>query len=276
MHFSTVARSIVLLAAAAVSASTLHDRNQVCNANNCARAVTGTREGRIPSITSRRLDCSSFMLVTVTLAPTTTTLTETVSGVTTITITTTLSPANQARRAVQGAVTIRPTSIPPYASPCPNSSAFSSACSCWGIGPMKTTAAASTVTATTTVTAVATNVVVVDECNSLPYIGCGQYLSTSCRSGTGSCACLTDSKGLTFCAKSTGGCSSDRACAVDSDCAAGWKCTAPDGACCGFSICMLNSVGDCFGSTGQPVQRLTSLGPAQEGSSELIPHIVSV
>jgi hypothetical protein len=40
--------------------------NPTCNANNCARAVTGTRSGKVPDITSRVEDCSSFMLVTVT------------------------------------------------------------------------------------------------------------------------------------------------------------------------------------------------------------------
>jgi hypothetical protein len=39
-----------------------------CDANNCARAVTGTRSGKLPDVTSRMEDCSSFMLVTVTPA----------------------------------------------------------------------------------------------------------------------------------------------------------------------------------------------------------------
>jgi hypothetical protein len=39
-----------------------------CNANNCARAVTGTRSGKMPDVTSRWADCSSFQQVTVTPA----------------------------------------------------------------------------------------------------------------------------------------------------------------------------------------------------------------
>lgn len=39
-----------------------------CNADNCARAVTGTRSGKVPDVTSRMEDCSSFMQVTVTPA----------------------------------------------------------------------------------------------------------------------------------------------------------------------------------------------------------------
>jgi hypothetical protein len=39
-----------------------------CNANNCARAVTGTRAGKTPGVASRMADCSSFMMVTVTPA----------------------------------------------------------------------------------------------------------------------------------------------------------------------------------------------------------------
>lgn len=38
--------------------------NGGCNADNCARAVTGTREGKL-AITSRQADCSSFMRATV-------------------------------------------------------------------------------------------------------------------------------------------------------------------------------------------------------------------
>ena len=36
-----------------------------CNADNCARAVTGTRPGKTPDVASRMADCSSFMEITV-------------------------------------------------------------------------------------------------------------------------------------------------------------------------------------------------------------------
>jgi hypothetical protein len=39
--------------------------NAGCNADNCARAVTGTRPGKTPSVESRKIDCSSFQKITV-------------------------------------------------------------------------------------------------------------------------------------------------------------------------------------------------------------------
>ncbi|KAH6687746.1 hypothetical protein F5X68DRAFT_206200 [Plectosphaerella plurivora] len=63
------ATRLVVLLVAAVGAS-VHGRNSGgCNANNCARAVSGTNAAKAPSITSRKQDCASFMLVTVTPAP---------------------------------------------------------------------------------------------------------------------------------------------------------------------------------------------------------------
>lgn len=41
------------------------ERANGCNDNNCARAVTGTRD-KEPDVTVRQRECSSFMLVTVT------------------------------------------------------------------------------------------------------------------------------------------------------------------------------------------------------------------
>ena len=66
-----------------------------CNANNCARAVTGTRPGKTPAVTSRQSDCASFV-----------------------------------RSTVDPAVT---TGLPSYASACTSAGAYSSACACWGI-----------------------------------------------------------------------------------------------------------------------------------------------
>ena len=40
-----------------------------CNADNCARAVTGTSAGIAPAFTVRQSDCSSFQKTTVTPAP---------------------------------------------------------------------------------------------------------------------------------------------------------------------------------------------------------------
>lgn len=60
--------AIVLSFVAAAMAGVI-ERTNGCNADNCARAVTGTREGLLPT-SSRSADCSSFMLATVTPKPT--------------------------------------------------------------------------------------------------------------------------------------------------------------------------------------------------------------
>ncbi|KAG4418276.1 hypothetical protein IFR04_008552 [Cadophora malorum] len=122
-----------------------------CNANNCARAVTGTRIGKIPDQTSRMRDCSSFMLVTVTPA------TSTITATATITSTTTLGGMMKRQAAVleQRQVTVTPSSIPIYASACSSAARYSSACSCWGITARTTTASAPVTRTTVTVTATA-------------------------------------------------------------------------------------------------------------------------
>jgi hypothetical protein len=52
-------KSILLILSLLEAVSAAHR----CHAmgNNCARAVTGTRHGKVPNIASRRADCSSFM-----------------------------------------------------------------------------------------------------------------------------------------------------------------------------------------------------------------------
>ena len=45
------------------------ERANGCNANNCARAVTGTRD-KEPNVATRQAQCSSFQLITVTPDPT--------------------------------------------------------------------------------------------------------------------------------------------------------------------------------------------------------------
>lgn len=50
------------------------------------------------------------------------------------------------------AVTVFPTAIPDYASPCVDDAEYSSACSCWGITAATTTAATPTKTEIVTVT----------------------------------------------------------------------------------------------------------------------------
>ena len=58
-----VALSFVTVALASV----LEQRD--CAGNNCNRAVTGTRDGILPA-SARSADCASFLLTTVTPAPT--------------------------------------------------------------------------------------------------------------------------------------------------------------------------------------------------------------
>jgi hypothetical protein len=97
-----------------------------CNADNCARAVTGSRlgEGRIASA---KADCSSFLATTI-LADA-------------VTITVTEAPKTSGTDASVH-------DIPSYASKCSGSARYSSACSCWGVTGSKVT-----VTPTTTVVA---------------------------------------------------------------------------------------------------------------------------
>lgn len=133
-----------------VFASILGERN-ACNADNCARAVTGTRPGKLPVVSDRQADCSSFMLITVTPDASTT--------ITTKTVTTTFTQPVLAKRGdaaplTPRAVTVSPSVVPTYASACSGPSRYSSACSCWGITQMTTTVPTpvTTITKTTTVT----------------------------------------------------------------------------------------------------------------------------
>ncbi|PON22964.1 hypothetical protein TGAM01_v208219 [Trichoderma gamsii] len=133
--------SIVLSFAAAAMASVI-ERTNGCNADNCARAVTGTRDG-LPPISSRKADCSSFMRATVTPKATTTTITITVHP------DITPKPKNDINYA---AATVHPTAVPAYASSCDGAKRYSSVCSCWGITATTVTAHTPTKTEIVTVT----------------------------------------------------------------------------------------------------------------------------
>jgi len=56
--------------------------------------------------------------------------------------------------------------VPTYASACSNAAAYRSACSCWGILPVTTTAAVPQSVVTVTATATATTTVVENVCNA--------------------------------------------------------------------------------------------------------------
>ncbi|KAK2757461.1 AAA family ATPase [Colletotrichum kahawae] len=150
--------------AAAAAAFGLADAQ--CNANNCARAVTGTRLGP-QTQASRRADCSSFQRTTITRFETTTFVTVTSSATfdftrtvapSTVTVTTTVPPIiinpslsvdfpeppivtsfpGPNRRDLEGRQLVSSVLFPPvpfYASACSGAAAYRSACSCWGITP---------------------------------------------------------------------------------------------------------------------------------------------
>ncbi|KAH8882218.1 hypothetical protein GQ53DRAFT_772754 [Thozetella sp. PMI_491] len=81
--------------------------NDKCNANNCARQITGTRSGKMPPQTVRQSDCAAFQTATVVIDDDGDYPAYTVSG-----------------------------TLPAYATDCttpaPAASAYASACSCWG------------------------------------------------------------------------------------------------------------------------------------------------
>ena len=101
--------------------------NHGCDADNCARAVTGTEVK--PAITQRQADCSSFMQTTVGAGTSIIT--------STITATTTLGPAVLRPK---GKGDILSPMVPYYASACSGNVRYSSACSCFGF-PLQTVTA---------------------------------------------------------------------------------------------------------------------------------------
>ncbi|KAK8084419.1 hypothetical protein PG997_005690 [Apiospora hydei] len=126
------------------------NNNNGCNADNCARAVTGTRRGP-ESMSSFRQDCTSFMSTTVT------------PPMSTVIVTTTadscdeeedVAPQTLLKRVQEKraeAVTVFPTAVPTYASACSGAVRYSSACSCWGVTAAVTTAPTPVITVTITV-----------------------------------------------------------------------------------------------------------------------------
>ncbi|KAM3447799.1 hypothetical protein MY3296_008369 [Beauveria thailandica] len=133
MKFLAVVSSLVAVAAAASR----------CGGDNCARQVTGTRDG-LSAVTARQKDCSSFMLTTIVPDATTTTVT--------ITVDPDEAPKSKRANIEVRAATEVPTAVPAYASGCDSASRYSSACACWGITASATTAAQPTKTVTVTIT----------------------------------------------------------------------------------------------------------------------------
>ncbi|KAH7314088.1 hypothetical protein BKA65DRAFT_115685 [Rhexocercosporidium sp. MPI-PUGE-AT-0058] len=145
--------SILVLSLAAIATAVPQDPSNLfvrakCNADNCARAVTGTQKGQTQTIVDRRADCSSFMQATVGPAGA-------ASATVTVTVTSTAAPVfphqNQVRQAPGADVTVVPSNVPAYASPCSGTVRYSSACSCAGFTATTTTLAVATATETVSV-----------------------------------------------------------------------------------------------------------------------------
>ncbi|KAK4162179.1 hypothetical protein QBC43DRAFT_79394 [Cladorrhinum sp. PSN259] len=138
--------SSLLLAISPLAASAAHMLGRGdCHGNNCNRAVTGTRPGLLP-LESRSADCRSFLLTTVTPAPTTVTVTVDDVGQPIPT------PAGgRLGKRDAAAVTVTPTNIPGYADNCVDAAEYRVACQCFGLTASVTTAPQATVTVTTTV-----------------------------------------------------------------------------------------------------------------------------
>lgn len=145
------------------------------------------------------------------------------------------------KRAPAGPVTVTPSVVPPYASSCPDASAYSSACSCWGIAGQTTTmpTPTSTVTTSTTITSTITSVVTATTI-AIPFENCAYTVgfdAGGCSNPTytcsypqadddgGICYCDVDVTGQPFCAGNFDcGDPNDQACSSNSDCGVGFRC----------------------------------------------------
>lgn len=199
-----IPRLLVLVFSFSAGALGSNIQRRGCNADNCARAVTGTRYAADVQA-SHRADCSSFMSVTVTPAAPTTTTTITPTSYSVVgsnakrtagpavvpiagreqkraedyaalfspnpalstTVPTVTAPAIAARQ-----ITQVPDVVPIYASACSGTARYSSACSCAGI-TASTTYAPTPATVTSTVYAAPSIIPVCDPANNygLNYIG---------------------------------------------------------------------------------------------------------
>ncbi|KAL3959620.1 hypothetical protein ACCO45_004737 [Purpureocillium lilacinum] len=134
--------AVILSFVAAALAGAVQPRAGHCGGDNCARAVTGTRDGLKP-VESRKADCTKFMQTTVVPEPVTTTVTVTVDGE---------APHKLRRDILEYRDATDAPAVPAYATACADGSKYSSACSCWGITAVVTTAPTPTKTTTVTVT----------------------------------------------------------------------------------------------------------------------------
>lgn len=154
------------------------NRTDIAEKDNCARAVTGTAANVSPSLSVRKADCSSFFSTTVTPIVTTTvtqTSTSTSTYVAMTTVTTTIQGKKKRQATTVTAITQTPTAVPTYASACSGTVRYSSACSCFGVSRVTTTAPASTstvtVTVSTTVASTTTTTIVAATATAQPSCG---------------------------------------------------------------------------------------------------------
>ncbi|PMD59569.1 uncharacterized protein K444DRAFT_663657 [Hyaloscypha bicolor E] len=189
--------------AACSSASIFQKRG--CNADNCARAVTGTRYA--PDVqASHMADCTSFFIKTITPATPTSTVYITPTSYSVVgsnakrtagalakkedvqargvALDDLLLPAAPATTTAAGVkarqVTQLPNQVPIYASACAGTARYSSACSCAGV-TMSTTYAPTPATTTTTLYAPPSIIPVCDPADNYGY----RYLGGSIEAGVG-------------------------------------------------------------------------------------------
>ncbi|KAF0315496.1 hypothetical protein GQ607_017251 [Colletotrichum asianum] len=138
-----------------ISGKELSRRGVDCkgSVNNCQRGVGGTA-GLWPRLRSRLADCFFLNRVIVTPSPGTNIVTETVTSGT-IFVPPFLTGGD--KRIVEaeatpsgGLMTIFPSSLPTYATYCPDAAKYFSACGCAGVTLVTTTGPTPTVTLTTT------------------------------------------------------------------------------------------------------------------------------
>ncbi|KAG9242832.1 hypothetical protein BJ878DRAFT_148573 [Calycina marina] len=243
-----------------------------CNADNCARAVTGTRLGS-SQVASASRDCVSYFA-----AANTVTIPGQAVSITSIVLTT----LTIAKRDINTALATK--LLPVYASECKDAAQYYSACSC-GFGATSDTQIVTTANVTVTVyqTSTITSHTASPTCTAniltdpLNCGKCGHICnsgtcqngacgSTQCPSnqncdngfktcGASTCFCFADSTGTGFCGQNAV-CAAATACASDKDCGNGSIC-AKDTCCLAPSpelpgICL---VGECF----NPADKLRSL-----------------
>ncbi|EPE25686.1 hypothetical protein GLAREA_01598 [Glarea lozoyensis ATCC 20868] len=169
-----------------------------CNADNCARAVTGTAKGAA-QVASAKADCAAFLATTVT------------PSATTVFITTTITPAPTV-------IAKRAATVPVYASACSGTVRYSSACSCFGVVPSTFTAPTPTVTSIVTATATPP---------TCPGSTCDAGIE-NCQNNE-NCYCFTGASTSGFCGANAI-CASLKPCATDVECGGSSICAI--GSCC--------------------------------------------